>query len=659
MRLRNLGITPEDIAAANAQADAIAKIYPNITKAESLGTFAETRYAMGDTQHAIEAMKTMSDFITAMSATHTTEQVNAMKDQIYSAVKASEQAGQIKPEDLSKFLNFETKAAMVSGGIVDPAKILAAYKYSRNAQFGWDDQFRYGIMPELVQEFSSGGRGGGGSRGGAGPMLSNFKRLFVDQASQFTEQAVKDGLIDPSKVKGVDRKGHLNLMPDAVIGGDEAALNPYQYIKDRVMPALRKAGIDPDDTSPEGKAKVARRVSQWGGTQLEQQLVTAMVTQAKQIDARLQQLGVAAGTNKTNDNLNDNYNQAIRNAKGALDQARADAFGSSLGSATNAVNQFTGAMQEISSYFKGEQSGIKTLADLVKRANDATKIEPPKFPTAPELFKPNGIIPKWWSGNAPPGFTNWDDWKHKQHSFPREEKPRNLGEVVWGQHLPTGLGGHGTGAEPMPTDNPSTRTARIPNMPGVSVPSNPAQNAVKISPQISPTISASTMASSLTADVQKAAQAAVQNISANGVANVTLSVGSVNTGSLQSEVQSRAQAAVHDVTVHANVNVETSTSGGGGDGNAKAGPPKLSKGGHIMREGLAYLHRGEEVVPAERVAALRGAGNGGGGQHFHAGGVTINIHGGNNNPEKIAEIVHDRMMRTAEAKLSDMGFMTS
>ena len=294
----------------------------------------------------------------------------------------------------------------------------------------------------------------------------------------------------------------------------------------------------------------------------------------------------ALGVGGVNDNLGDNYHQQVRNAQGAFEQARADAFGNALGAATGAVQAFTGSMQEISSYFKGEQSGLKTLGDIIKKINDASKIEPPQMPKLPDLFKRDGVIPDWLRGGAPPGWTNFDDPKHRQHSFPRERKPENLAEQAWGQHLPTWLGGHGTGAEPMPTDGPATQTARMPNMPGVSVPSNPAQNyAGYIAKQTAGAVAPQTVNTSLTVNL----------------------VPTVNAGNVDGAVKAALSGVSAPISIDktVNVNLKPNVSGGAAinaAASSAAGAPKMASGGHVFRDGLAYVHQGETITPARAFA---------------------------------------------------------
>jgi hypothetical protein len=45
---------------------------------------------------------------------------------------------------------------------------------------------------------------------------------------------------------------------------------------------------------------------------------------------------------------------------------------------------------------------------------------------------------------------------------------------------------------------------------------------------------------------------------------------------------------------------------------------------YVLNDGLAYIHKGEKIIPAQSNGAYSGGGLGGGDTHFHLGGLTIN-----------------------------------
>lgn len=86
---------------------------------------------------------------------------------------------------------------------------------------------------------------------------------------------------------------------------------------------------------------------------------------------------------------------------------------------------------------------------------------------------------------------------------------------------------------------------------------------------------------------------------------------------------------------------DTGTGGG-------MGIPKFAEGGYIERTGLAIIHAGETVVPAQAMAGSSGGGAGG----AAGGGITINATIVSNDPDKIWAKLQDVMQRAQMKRYS-------
>jgi hypothetical protein len=312
--LENFGLPTDKINEITKAARAASSAVPQISVSDSLHSFREMRYAFADTNHAIESMTMMNKFAVTMGAVVGADRAGEIKDQVYAAAKSAEMTNQIKSKtELQAWLDSMQQAAESSGGIVDPQKMFQGLKYARDAALGYDDEFKRLFLPEYVQELSSGGRKGGGSRGGAGSGLNAFKRMFGDQtfAAKHIDDWIKLGLIDPRKVvsdlHGANKK---KLLPGAVIGQQEAIKNPFRYIQDYIKPALRRLGIDP--SNPADAAKAVQALGTLGGTQLAKQILQLTALMDAQMEKRAQMTAMAAKVDASYGRLIENYNQSLK-----------------------------------------------------------------------------------------------------------------------------------------------------------------------------------------------------------------------------------------------------------------------------------------------------------------------------------------------------------
>ena len=95
-----------------------------------------------------------------------------------------------------------TKAVIASGGTVTPQQFFSAFKYSRAAKYGWNEEFIGQYLPRFIQEFASGRSGAGSGTGGPGnALMSAFSAIVAGRMTPKAVQAWADlGLVDPGKL---------------------------------------------------------------------------------------------------------------------------------------------------------------------------------------------------------------------------------------------------------------------------------------------------------------------------------------------------------------------------------------------------------------------------------------------------------------------------
>jgi hypothetical protein len=262
-----------------AQAHSTANLVPQTTTAQNLHRLRELTYAFGDVEHALVSLTDTAKVMQVVTAAHGGERAGHFHDQVMEIVKGGELKNYINtPDEFRKWLDMTVRSSIATGGLVTPAATFQALKYARSAIHGYDDEFMSKYLPEIIQEMQTGR--GGGARGGAGPSLAAFKRMFVDStvAAKYIPALLKSGLIDAGHIDYDSHGKPKALLPGAFFGNEIAAKNPYEFMKQFLVPALQKAGVDLNDHSA-----IVRKISEWGGTDIAKQLNQLMVIQRDQM----------------------------------------------------------------------------------------------------------------------------------------------------------------------------------------------------------------------------------------------------------------------------------------------------------------------------------------------------------------------------------------
>lgn len=178
----------------------------------------------------------------------------------FAAIKSAEMAGKsMSPEKLHTYLDSLQRALQAGGGNVSSQQFLAAQRIAGTAFYGWDDKFRFGVFPAMIQEL--------GVKAGTQAMTS-YSKLGAGNAWSKTNLAegIDAGIIDPKKVE-YDKTGRpMRLMPGGLKFGSEYAAQPLQFYEDRLKPWLdKKYGKDLDD--PKVLSDRVAALTRLGGTQ--------------------------------------------------------------------------------------------------------------------------------------------------------------------------------------------------------------------------------------------------------------------------------------------------------------------------------------------------------------------------------------------------------
>jgi hypothetical protein len=209
------------------------------TATENLRSLLDLRNVLGNMDEARMALPIVSR-IQAVLASSSGGQISGnSKELAYSMAKALDVIGAAQNKQMfERQAEMMAKVIIATQGRVTPEAFKSTMVYARQARYRLSDEFKYEILPSLIQENAASGGGGGGSRG-VGPMLAAFYRFtnqgYVNKKS--LEELKSLGLVDPSTALKTTTSG-TTVGP--LLGAELAAQNPFLWVQTVLVPALRR-----------------------------------------------------------------------------------------------------------------------------------------------------------------------------------------------------------------------------------------------------------------------------------------------------------------------------------------------------------------------------------------------------------------------------------
>lgn len=238
------GWTQRDIANAVGDAWKNTGTVITTTATENLRTLLDLKNVLGDLGEARMALPVVSRIQGVLAASSEGQISGNSKELAYGMAKALDIIGAAQnKESFERQAEMMAKVIIATQGRVTPEAFKSTFQYARQAKYRLSDEFKYEILPSLIQENAAGGGGGGGSRG-VGPMLSAFYRWanqgYINKKSM--PELVSLGLVDANSVLKTTTSG---TTAGAMTSSDLAASNPFQWVQTVLVPAIkRKYGQD-------------------------------------------------------------------------------------------------------------------------------------------------------------------------------------------------------------------------------------------------------------------------------------------------------------------------------------------------------------------------------------------------------------------------------
>ncbi len=209
--------------------------YQNMSAVEVMKMLNDARQTLGDQEkaiHEIQPFVEAGSFLKAFEGgAHATKGEGLLRE-MNAALKSSEIAGKITPDEMHKHVQMLTAMKVAFGEQVKIGEYLTAQRAAGVALRNVDDQFRYGMFPALVQENGV----------NAGVMLMTaFNKVVagVGNRTQSVEFMRKIGLLNDDQID-YDKAGRAKGLkdPDAIRGSRDAAFNFAGWVNTTLRPLI-------------------------------------------------------------------------------------------------------------------------------------------------------------------------------------------------------------------------------------------------------------------------------------------------------------------------------------------------------------------------------------------------------------------------------------
>ena len=204
----------------------------------NLASILDLRNVTGSLKEAKEILPIVSKIQTVMAASAEPGIRANAEGVAYSMAKALDIIGAVgNPEELVKQANMMTKVVTSTGNRVTPEMYQSVFQYARQGKFDLSNEFKYEILPTLMQEAATRKGGGGGSKG-VGPALAAMYRItnqgYINRKSQAEWEAL--GLVAPGTALKTTTSGTtVGPMKDAA----GASANSFKWVNEVLVPAIR------------------------------------------------------------------------------------------------------------------------------------------------------------------------------------------------------------------------------------------------------------------------------------------------------------------------------------------------------------------------------------------------------------------------------------
>ncbi len=276
VKLRNAGITGDELEAADRQALELSARYPNVSRVEAMEEFRAVRSVASTPEEVPGLMPTVVAGLSAMKS------LGIDTEAMPNLYKAAETLGQTRdPEKFRRFIDSFVKMQQYAGHTITPETVQKFAQQMKLSGATVSDEFIEHMMFLLTQE--TGSRGGAGLAG----LLKEFSGHIQGKEAAEWERLGFLGDADLLRSKNGTVTG---IKPGHNIGNWEQALaDPDLFVWTKLVPAMEKAGI----TSPIDQIKEVQALFE---NERVAAVIGKLIQQEAQFKTHLGNLQGVAGT---------------------------------------------------------------------------------------------------------------------------------------------------------------------------------------------------------------------------------------------------------------------------------------------------------------------------------------------------------------------------
>ncbi|OXS89547.1 hypothetical protein [Pandoraea apista] len=239
------GMSQKEIAEATAAAWKTSRDVQTSSAAENLAVIRELRSSFG--LHHMDEAYSVLPMLMRTSAVIQAQTGKSDPHLPFEMVKTVEltSTGALTLEKLQRGLDMQAQALISSGGTLNANDFLMAAKYAKTSALTLSDEYKYMILPTLMQELKS--KGGGAQS--AGTITERLRTMIV--GGQIPQQDIQNWidakLIRTDRVVPNKHGIGYKLLPGAIVGSDEPDFDLYhwaqRYGKEGVANLMRSKGL--------------------------------------------------------------------------------------------------------------------------------------------------------------------------------------------------------------------------------------------------------------------------------------------------------------------------------------------------------------------------------------------------------------------------------
>lgn len=259
--------------------------FPSVDATQIMEMARNARNMMGDTARGLAVLEDMVKGLVTLQSTKGTDVAGSEISRMLKGIDnlGQNSAGMLGINNTKQIIDGMIKAVQIEGKDLDVGKLFDFARRAKIAGPGLSTDFIFGTAPAMMQDMTAEGFGAA--------LSSAYKSFVVGDRSQagktYMREQERMGLrtgLTLNKRGGVENKGEF-------VGSDLLASNPFEWVKQHLMPALEKSGVDLKDDQA-----VTKAISGLSANTNATGMLARMVTQREQIERLIGLYSKAMGT---------------------------------------------------------------------------------------------------------------------------------------------------------------------------------------------------------------------------------------------------------------------------------------------------------------------------------------------------------------------------